>query len=55
MNIDQAIKAAQERIHRSVGQRARFEKAWIADLAMWHRLEMQRHGWKPPERRTMRP
>lgn len=40
VNIDQAIKAAQERIHRSVGQRARFEKRWVAELAAYHRRRM---------------
>ena len=40
MNIDAAIKAAQERIHRSVGQRARFEKRWISELVAFHRRRM---------------
>lgn len=40
MNIDAAIKAAQERIHRSIGQRARAAKRAIAERVEWERGTM---------------
>ena len=42
MNIDQAIKAAQERLHRSIGQRARAEKRAIAERVAAEKRGIQR-------------
>lgn len=50
MNVDAEIKAAQERIHRQIGQWARRDKRWIAEAVAYQRARMQYAYLFPPSR-----